>query len=222
MPAVAFASAAGSRRSPTDTATPACCNANVAGPSARTSADTLSPPATSARARWPPVKPVAPVTKTGLAAIEYPGRGQVANARTVLRRAPFGDDRDRRPESFQEPQPIEHVFDLEGEPTGADDSVKRDRQDELPMDRPYTKPRSIERLPDRAVRDDAVGLGAHAKRVHGAARQRFEQCDARRRRIVEDHEPFGDAAELGHALPPVGRVHQQPQAEHAVELAGRH
>ena len=34
-----------------------------AGPSARTSAVTAAPFAASARARWPPVKPVAPVTK---------------------------------------------------------------------------------------------------------------------------------------------------------------
>ena len=52
-----------------------------------------------------------------------------------------------------------------------------------------------------------------------SAKRRLERGTAPPRRVVEDDELVGDAAHLGNHLPPVGRVHQDPQAHDDVERA---
>src|SRR5438445_1867053 len=126
LPAVAAASAAGSRRSPWISRTPACSSGNVvpadAGPhvrsvpSSRTRAVTSSPFAARARARCPPVNPVAPVTRTRTSAA-------------------LGDERHRRSERLEEAGAVDQMLGGNHEAARPDRLVDRDRKHELPMHR---------------------------------------------------------------------------------------
>ena len=85
----------------------------------------------------------------------------------------------------------------------SDRLVQRDRQDELPVHRADAEAGCAKRVGDVAVGEHAVRLGAHADGVHDAPRRPTEQRDAARRRVVDDHQAIGDAAQLGDAASPL-------------------
>ena len=134
----------------------------------------------SSRARWPPVNPVAPVTR----------------ARTVRRRASPAIRR-----GCSRPSRIEPPFEASVKRREPIELVDGDRQDELPMHRPDAEAgaRSARRRsPDTRTRGTAPSWrrsGREQASQHGLERRR-----AAARGIVDDHEAVGDAAQLGDAV----------------------
>ena len=124
-----------------------------------------------------------------------------------------------RSEQAQQPGASSTAFDDRREPARSDRLVQGDRQDELAMHRADAEAVPVEGLRDRAVGEDAIRLGLRPGGMRDAPRERLEQRDAVRRRIVDDDEALGHAAQLSDALPPLRRVHEHAQADGDVEAA---
>ena len=172
---------AGSRRSPRTSSMPAAARSGRVGRVAHQRADRLPSRRAAARARWPPVKPVAPVTKTVSAP---PDRS--------------AHDRDRRPEQTQQSEAVEDALRSRREPPRSDHLVQLRSADELPVDRPDrgTASRPARFESSRAGRRDT----ARCVRPTALNIRRTTDCSergARGRRVVEDDEPVRHAAELG-------------------------
>ena len=195
-PAVARSSDAASARSPSTSVTPLSRERAAPGASSRTSARTSSPRPTRARARCPPVKPVAPVTRTRNA----PPRASPASRRGA-----------RSPSRASAPS-IRSV--AATEPRRLCSAIGRTNwrwRSTTP------EPGALEHVRDRAIAEHAVRLDARPDGVGRVARHRLNRGGAGERGIVEHHALARDAAELGERLAPARRVHQHAQAHDRVE-----
>src|SRR5215471_18910741 len=88
------------------------------------------------------------------------------------------------------------------------------RQHLLSMDGTDAIHRSLERLLHRPSCEDAITFATKQPSRGGV-----NECDTRRRRIVEDHETIGHSARFAEALMPVARALQHAHAYHDVEAA---
>src|SRR5918995_1482145 len=133
MPASARSMARRSRRSPTIGSIPADARP-LAPAGSRTIARTWRPDLARWRARWPPVNPDAPVTRSGT----------------------LGHDRHRRAEQPEEPDSIKEILDSGCEAPRTDRLVHGNRQHELPVLLPDPKAERCERRVDLGIGKDSI------------------------------------------------------------------
>ena len=126
-----------------------------------------------------------------------------------------------RAEQPQKAESRERALDGARESDRADRLVQRDRQDELAVHGHDAESVGGERVANRTLRDDAVGLGPPAERVGDPARAALDRGRAGERGKIDDDPPAADAAELRDAARPVRHVHDHAQADHRVDAAVR-
>src|SRR5688572_7467295 len=174
-PVAARSIAAASRMSPAASVIPAALRSPARAWS-RTSAATCWPRAASDRARWPPVNPVAPVTRT----------------RTSDGAGPSRDERHRRPERTPEAEAFEGTLDPAGGGGRAEQLVEGNRQDELFVRFRYAEPALGERTDHLALTEDTIRLDSCAQRVRNPAGHRLNRGRTRPRGIVQHDAMAGD------------------------------